>query len=90
MDGNEPAENNTLINDEESENAMLLGRGVNQQQYKGKIFFIGSIPLFSFFVNIFAFSVGFGGKILCQCILFVLTIWSLLFMEHQMRKKLSN
>lgn len=38
MDGNEPAENNTLINDEESEHTMLLGRGVNtQQQYKGNI-----------------------------------------------------
>lgn len=35
MDGNEPAENSTLINDEESEHTMLLGRGINQQQYKG-------------------------------------------------------
>lgn len=38
MDGNEPAENSTLINDEESEHTMLLGRGINQQQYKGNDF----------------------------------------------------
>lgn len=35
MDANEPAEHSTLINDEESEHTMLLGRGVNQQPYKG-------------------------------------------------------
>lgn len=34
-DGIEPVENSTLINDEESEHTMLLGRGINQQQYKG-------------------------------------------------------
>lgn len=38
MDGNEPTEHNTLINDEESEHTMLLGRGINQQQYKGNSF----------------------------------------------------
>lgn len=38
MDANEPAEHNTLINDEESEHTMLLGRGINQQQYKGNRF----------------------------------------------------
>lgn len=47
MDGNEPPEHNTLINDEESEHTMLLGRGVNQQQYKGNTF-----PPRSFFLPI--------------------------------------
>lgn len=37
MDANEPPENNTLTNDEESEHTMLLGRVVNQQQYKGNM-----------------------------------------------------
>lgn len=44
MDGNEPTENNTLIIDEESEHTMLLGRGVNQQQYKGNNFPQATFP----------------------------------------------
>lgn len=36
MDGVEPADTHTSINDEESESTMLLGRGDIQQQYKGK------------------------------------------------------
>lgn len=36
MDGVEPADTHTSMNDEESERTMLLGRGDIQQQYKGK------------------------------------------------------
>lgn len=48
FDSTEPVENNTLINDEESERTMLLGRG-GIQQYKGKTFnAIVQIILFCF------------------------------------------
>ena len=63
MDANEPAEHNTLINDEESEHTMLLGRGVNQQQYKGNRFHLNNLFQLSssnvFFDRTFALTVCF-------------------------------
>lgn len=44
-DGIDPAENNTLNNDEESEHTMLLGRGVIQQPYKGNKSLLKSFAL---------------------------------------------
>lgn len=58
MDGNEPAEHSTLINDEESEHTMLLGRGINQQQYKGNHFHLEPLSLRS------------GNGLLNQCFCF--------------------
>lgn len=44
MDGVEPADTHTSINDEESERTMLLGRGDIQQQYKGKHSALQCVP----------------------------------------------
>lgn len=59
---------------------MLLGRGINQQQFKGKNILHRFNSICSFNSNLFAFYVGFGCKICVFCVLY-LTNYSYMFVK---------